>query len=166
MSSHCDLIQYELYHNKSHYYYHLIAVIVLIDKNHLIVNGSLIYEHIYMFLSIHVIQDIKKFWEIIFLLLQQLYFLINVVWSECVVISNNFFSQHSKENNILYTLFLNCWVSNKFEINCLIIQRTRTICRNLYYCKERIQIAGELYTMCAVRNSCDASVNNPLRCLI
>lgn len=87
------------------YYYHLITVIVLIDKNHLIVNGSLIYEHIYVFLSIHVIQDIKMFWEIIFLLLQQLYFLINVVWSECVVISNNFFSQHSKENNILYTLF-------------------------------------------------------------
>lgn len=105
LSSHCDLIQYELYYNKSHYYYHLIAVIVLIDKNHLIVNGSLIYEHIYVFLSIYVIQDIKKFWEIIFLLLQQLYFLINVVWSECVVISNNFFSQHSKENNILYTLF-------------------------------------------------------------
>lgn len=68
-SSHCDLIQYEVYYNKSHYYYHLIAVIVLIDKNHLIVNGSLIYEHIYVFLSIYVIQDIKKFWEIIFLLL-------------------------------------------------------------------------------------------------
>lgn len=69
LSSHRDLIQYELYYNKSHYYYHLIAVIVLRDKNHLIVNGSLIYEHIYVFLSIHVIQDIKKFWEIIFLLL-------------------------------------------------------------------------------------------------
>lgn len=70
-SSHCDLIQYEAYYNKSHYYYHLIAVIVLIDKNQLIVNGSLIYYHIYMFL--YVIQNIKKFWEITFCPL--LYFL-------------------------------------------------------------------------------------------
>lgn len=70
-SSHCDLIQYEVYYNKSHYYYHLIAVIVFIDKNQLIVNGSLIYYHIYMFL--YVIQNIKKFWEITFCPL--LYFL-------------------------------------------------------------------------------------------
>lgn len=126
----CTILFFVIWYNMrfiimNYFYYHLIAVIVLIDRNH----RTLCMNHWLMDLCILYVSlySSEYFLNAVFL------YIGGDGWFPIK------FSPKIQSKTIFYSTFFYHWVSNELDVNCNTIQSTCTTWSNLlvFYCKER-----------------------------